>query len=84
MIELAWPITALICFFGAQAYLYERLKITRYDNRNENDIIRRELTALKLKLDESETKIAELQIEIDQTTNDLNSIKLAKGFTRSV
>lgn len=84
MIELAWPITVLIIFSGCLYYAFERLKMSNYQIKEAHDKLAKELVTLKLAADHADDRFEALRLEIQEMKNDLNSIKLAKGFSRGV
>jgi hypothetical protein len=84
MIELAWPLTVLICFVGTLYYALERLKIGNYRIKDAHDKLAKELVTLKLGSEHADDRFEALTAEIKEMKNDLNSIKLAKGFGRGV
>lgn len=84
MTELAWPLTVLICFMSGLKYAFERLKIGNYKIKDAHDKLAKELVTLKLAGDHADDRFEALAAEIKEMKNDLNSIKLARGFSRSV
>lgn len=84
MLELAWPLTVLICFLSALRYAFERLKMGNYRIKEAHDKLAKELVTLKLAGDHADDRFEALSSEIKEMKNDLNSIKLAKGFGRGV
>lgn len=84
VLGLSWPIVISICFYHFLKYLDKRFEYEKYDRREQINIYKDQLTTLKLKHDEIEQILEVQQKYVEQLKNDMNSIKLAKGYDRLV
>lgn len=88
IIKLIWPATILLCFFQGcniiREHLSSRLKTEDSKKNEDRDKIEQEITILKLALDHTDDRFNALEAEKNEMKNDLNSIKLARGFSGGV
>lgn len=76
MIDLAWPITVLIMFFGCLWFAVKRSQF-----KQTLATLKIELTELKSKQAQTDTQVGLITSEMETLQTDINNLKVSRGFT---